>query len=550
MFKRQHVPARRGSGRGAPRWLVIVLAAAAGSVAAQQPPRPGPAPAAPLAPAPEPVFAIKGFQVTGDNPLGAEATARILAPYVGPNATMTRLQQATAALEKELQVRGYGLHRVALPPQDVGDTVRLDIVTFTISKVDIEGRSIYDAGNIRRSLPELQEGRTPNFKKLAVQTAIANENPNKQLQVGIREGEEPDKIDSTITVKEQRPWTLAVSASNLGNQSSGHDRVTVSGGHTNLFNRDHQFNGAYTTSVERPGAVHQMGLTYRVPLYQLGGVVGASYTKSNVVGNFGSFSSTGAGQTMGVNYTMYLPPEGGRRTYVLFALDDKVFDATRINNIVIPGALDRRSRPVTVGYNARIDSDKAVWGYNVDLAANTGGGSGNNLLAYQSEDPRITTVSWKALRGGFNYIAPVRENWLFGFRSTWQYSPDVLIAGEQIGLGGTGSVRGTRIERPLSADSGILGSVELTTPELTPGLRVLGFLDAGVVHNNRPNGTNKPSSDRLYSAGVGLRYGVGSFIATVDYGRVLVDSRVLPIFNSSSPRRGDDRYYVNLAYKF
>ena len=43
------------------------------------------------------------------------------------------------ALEKELAAQGFGLHRVALPPQEVGETVRLDIVTFTISRVTIDG---------------------------------------------------------------------------------------------------------------------------------------------------------------------------------------------------------------------------------------------------------------------------------------------------------------------------------------------------------------------------------------------------------------------------
>ena len=60
---------------------------------------------------------------------------------------------------------------------------------FSVSKVVIEGSSIYDEGNIRRTLPELREGESPNFKRLAVQTAIANENPNKQVQVGLREAD-------------------------------------------------------------------------------------------------------------------------------------------------------------------------------------------------------------------------------------------------------------------------------------------------------------------------------------------------------------------------
>ena len=135
-------------------------------------------------------------------------------PFLRADATIETLQKATAALETALRDKGFGLHRVALPPQEVGDTVTLTIVKFTVAKVRSKARSIYDEGNVRRTLPELREGESPNFKPLAIQTAIANENPNKQIQVGLREAEEPDKIDATITVKEQPPWTFAVGLSN------------------------------------------------------------------------------------------------------------------------------------------------------------------------------------------------------------------------------------------------------------------------------------------------------------------------------------------------
>lgn len=537
-------PASR-SGRVAPTVLALALSAAFGPAMAQQS-----APAAPVAPAPEPKFGIKGFQVTGENPLDAADTARVLAPFVRPDATMITLQQATAALENELKARGYGLHRVSLPPQEVGDNVRLEIVSFAVDKVVIEGAQIYGADNVRRSVPELQEGRTPNFKRLAVQTAIANENPNKQLQVGVKEGDSPDKIDATITVKEEKPWNLALSASNTGSPSTGRDRVTVAGTHTNLFDRDHQFTGAYTTSLQKMSDVSQLGLAYKVPLYELGGVIGASYTRSDVVGSFGAFSSTGAGHTFGVSYTHYLPPEGGRRSYVAVSYDDKVFKAARINDIVVPGALDRRSSPVAIGYNARTETDAAVWGYDVNLAMNTGSGGGNDLASYQSEDPRVTTTHWTALRGGFNWAAPFADKWLVSVRGNWQYSQDVLISGEQFGLGGTGSVRGTAIERPLSADKGLFGSLEVSSPELAPGLRAVGFLDAGFLWNNDPNGLTKPGSDHLTSVGVGLRYAAGPWVASVEYGRLLNSSKVPLALNAASPQRGDDKLYVNLGVRF
>jgi hemolysin activation/secretion protein len=546
---------RRGNALPRAAWspLFALLASAAGVAGAQQQ-SPAPAPARPAPPMAQPaapaVFPIRGFQLEGENPIGEAAAQRVLAPFVRPDATLQSLQQATAALEAAFRAAGYGLHRVSLPPQEVGQTVKLAIVKFAVGKVEIEGRQIYDEQNIRRTLPELREGESPNFKRLAVQTAIANENPNKQVQVGLREADEPDKIDATITVREQRPWTLGLSASNAGSSSTGRDRVTLTAGHTNLFNRDHQFIGAYTTSLQRTSDVKQLGLAYKVPLYAAGSVIGASYTRSDVVGNFGAFTSTGAGHTLGLSYTLYLPPQGGRRSYVSLGLDDKVFDAAKINDIIAPGALDRRSRPVSLGYTARTETDRAIWGYNAEIAANTGAGANNDLPSYQSEDPRIDTVHWKALRGGASYTAPFAQTWLWSVRSLFQYSPDVLISGEQFGLGGFGSVRGTAVERPISGDKGVSTTVEVTTPELLSGLRLLGFVDAGYLWNNKPDGLTKPASDRLASVGVGLRYAIGSFGASLDYGRIVQGSRVPLALNTNSPQRGDDRFYVNVSYRF
>ena len=80
-------------------------------------------------------------------------------------------------------------------------------------------------------------------------------------------------------------------------------------------------------------------------------------------------------------------------------------------------------------------------------------------------------------------------------------------------------------------------------------MRLLGFVDAGWLGNNNA-APPKPSSDRLASAGLGLRYGIGAFAVSADYGRILSGSRVPLSINSSSPQRGDDRFYVNFSARF
>ena len=496
----------------------------------------------------KPVFAIRGFDISGDNPLPTGETSRVLAPFLRADATIDTLQAATAALEAALKDRGFALHRVVLPPQEVGETVSLNIVKFVIGKVNVEGLQRFDEANIRASLPELVEGSAPNFKTLAVQTAIANESQGKQVQVVLKESEEADKIDARVVVTEAKPWNFAVSLANTGSSSTGRDRLTFSGSHSNVLDLDHQFTGAYTTSINNTSGVQQLGLNYRIPLYRLGGVVGASFTHAKVVGDFGAFQSTGAGQTAGINYSQYLPPDGGYRSYVTLGLDDRRFDVTEISGIPVPGQAVRRSRPLSLGYTARVESDTSVWGYNTELATNLGGGSGNNLAAYQSEDPRIGTARFKVLRANANYQSSFATGWLWGVRGQFQYSPDALISGEQFGLGGSSSIRGTG-ERPISGDRGLSATLEVTTPDIQPGLRFIGFVDAGWLRNNNPNGTTKPASDQLASVGLGLRYTVGSLGLSAEWGRIVTGS-ALGTANTAFPRAGDKKFHVNLTARF
>ena len=508
-----------------------------------------PTPALNFSPAPSPTFVIKGFDIVGENPLADGEATLVLAPFLRADATIETLQKATAALEARLKDKGFALHRVVLPPQDVGGSIKLNVVKFVIGKVTVEGHQQFSETNVRASVPEIMEGTAPNFQTLAVQTTMANESQAKTIQVALKESDEPDKIDVRIIVKEGKPWNFAVNASNTGSSATGADRLTLSGGHANVFGLDHQLTAAYTTSLERPSDVKQLGLNYRLPLYRWGGVVGVSYTQSDVLGDFGAFKSTGAGKTMGLNYNHYFAPSGGYRSNLNLSLDDKQFDVTQINGIALVGQMVRRSRPLTLGYSARIEADTMVWGYSADLVMNTPGGSGNELAAYQSEDPRITTTQWVALRGGANYTTVWGGGWLWGVRGQFQYSANPLISGEQFGLGGSASVRGTG-ERPIAGDSGALVSMEVTAPELLPGLRLLGFVDAGWLGNNATAGTPKLSRDGLSSVGVGLRYAVPSFVVSADFGHVIGGSSLPYVSGSGLPQSGDQKLHINLSARF
>jgi hemolysin activation/secretion protein len=495
----------------------------------------------------QPTFAIRGFNVKGTNPLSQSETTKILAPFLRNDATIDVLQKATSALEAAMREAGFGLHKVSLPPQEVGDTVTLEIVKFTIGRITVDGNQHFSEANVRASVPELKEGSSPNFKTLAIQTAIANQNPAKQLTVALKESDTPDTIDAALQLKETRPWTLFVNWANTGDEATGKDRLTLAGGHYNLWGLDHQLVAAYTTSVDRPSDVRQFGLSYRAPVYGLSGVLGVSYTYSDVLGNFGAFTSTGVGRTAAINYTYHLPHQGGQRSYLSVSLDDKLFEAAQISGFTI--GENRRSRPLTVGYNSRTSSDSEASGYGVEASINTGTGSSNGLTAYRSEYSGITSRAFRILRANASYSRALPKNWLYDFRVQGQLSSTALISGEQFGLGGSSSVRGTG-ERLIAGDRGVQTNLELTTPELAKGLRLLGFLDAGWI-GSRPNGGTRLDDDRLASVGLGLRFTHPAGVAfSADYGQIIAGSRVPLTLNSSAPKRGDDKLHVNLSVRF
>ena len=501
-----------------------------------------------------PSFAIRGFNIKGENPLSAGRSSQVLAPFLRADATIDTLQKATSALEEALRDAGYGLHKVALPPQEVGDTVILEIVKFTIGQVTVSGNQHFSNDNIRASLPELREGASPNFKRLAVQTAMANDNTSKQISLSLKESAEADKIDAALQVKDSKPWFVGLTLNNGGNASSGRDRLTFSGGHNNLWGRDHQGVVAYTTSLERPSSVRQWGLNYKVPLYGARGTLGWSATKSDVLGTFATFTSTGLGSTRGVNYTLANEPEGGRRSHLTLSLDDRLFGAALVNGVAV--GVDRRSRPLSVSYSVKNESDAAFWSYNVDVSANLGSGSGNTVAAYSSEynnpvtGQGISSRSFRILRAGYQYSSSFSGSWLWNVRSQIQLSNTALISGEQLGLGGTSSLRGAP-DRAISGDAGLLTSLEITTPEVHKGLRLSGFVDAGWLSNRDADGLRRVARDQLTSVGLGLRYGSESGLSlSAEYGRLLTTSKLPLATNSSAPQKGDDKLHLMMSVRF
>jgi hemolysin activation/secretion protein len=453
----------------------------------------------------EPRFAVTGYKVDGDNPLSSAATQSLLAPYTGEAVTIDRLQAAATTLETGLKDEGYGFLRVIIPPQDARGVITLRVLAFKLNAVNVSGNRHFDTANILASLPALQTGTTPNLREIARAQALANDHPSKQVAVTIQQGKAADTVDAAVKVDDSQPLHFFASLDNSGTKDSGHTRLGVGVSHSNLFDRDHSVTATYTTSPDGHSSdLQQYGVYYRAPIYAWHGALAAYYTKSDsdsgVVADF--FNVSGSGEFYGLRWTHRLLPFGSYSHAAEIGVENRFFDnEVDFNNA--PIGIDVRSRPLLLRYTGRQDGAEYGVRGSLEYARNFHGSGGSNDDAAYSGNRAGATADWQALRYALDGSQALGA-WVINAKLRGQVSGDALIPGEQFGLGGAGGVRGLE-EREGTGDQGTLGSIELLTPQLAEGLRLLAFADAGQVRNHQA-GAGIVAQQGASSVGLGLRY--------------------------------------------
>jgi hemolysin activation/secretion protein len=494
-----------------------------------------PAPVSGSSPAADDVvrFEITRFDVSGNTLLTQAEIDAAVSPYAGKGRDFGDVQRALEALEALYHARGYNVVTVQLPEQELnGGVVRLNVLQTTIGAVTIEGNRTFSKENIRRSLPALREGETPNLTQVSANLKLANENPARKIKLSLGSSQADDRVDARVEVVDERPWSVMANFDNTGTSATGKTHAGLVLQHANLWGRDHVASLQYTTTVEEPSQVAVWGLGYHVPLYAQNAAVDlyASYSDVDsgvVTAGLFDLAVSGRGAVYGARYSKVLAKRriGGRELEGRLILGAEV--KAYKNSVLFYNqdfGNDVTVRPLSVGYLGRMALDNGDLNLSATLLRNVPGGSRGS-----QEDFTAARMGAKAgytalrLAGAWSR-ALGSSDWQTRVLANGQYSPDALVPGEQFGAGGSTSVRGFD-ERALAADSGLGLNLELYTPNLCSRsgwqCRLLAFYDTAWGKRNEAL-PGELRSTTIASAGVGLRFAVGSALSLqVDYGNVV-----------------------------
>jgi hemolysin activation/secretion protein len=466
-----------------------------------------------VAPAPAPTFEVARYVVEGNSLLDPARVDSILAPRTGAARSFTDLRAAAAALQLAYAEAGYGAVKVLLPEQrlDAG-TVRIVVVEARLRAPTIQGNTVFDAANIRRSLPALQEGTSPNTIAIARDLRLANENPAKRVNVDLRSDASGDAVEALVSVLDEKPWKAGAVLDTTGTPATGRLRSGVFLQHANVLDRDHVLTLQYITSPEHRRDVSIGALNYRIPLYGSGDSVDLygiyADVNSGVVGDL--FTVRGSGSVVGFRYNQGLTPSADYRHRLTYGFEFRDFD-NRVNTVSGSGDLvpDVAVHPLSLGYSATWNGERRQVDYSLSYVRNLPGGS-RGRAADIGAARAGASASYSILRWSASYLQALPLEWQVRLAADGQYTRDSLISGEQFGIGGQDSVRGF-FEREITNDTGQRVTLELQTPDFGARLgsgvaaNALVFYDVGRVARNRAL-PGEVSETSVASAGIGLRF--------------------------------------------
>jgi len=501
---------------------------------------------------------VNQFIVTGNTLLAPQTLDAALARFKGER-TLAELQEAARVVQALYRDAGYGGVVAYVPPQQgAPGQATIAVLEGRVSRVYIAGNSQFSEANIRRAVPRLREGETPQVRRIDAQIQLANENPSRQISLALEPGTQQGDIEARVTVNELPTSRWSLLLDNTGNESTGRLRASIGYQNAALWGLDHQLSAQLQVAPDELRAVTVVSAGYRIPFYDAGMTLDLFGAYSDVDGGTattpaGPLQFSGKGKVLGLRLTRPFMRIGSISHRLSVGLDERVY----LNDCSIlglpPGACGSAGasvavHPASVDYQWQLDGPRP-FGFNVGYSQNLDvGGTHAHPSDYDAVRPGAP-VRYDLVRLGAFAAMPV-GTWQVQARASGQWTNDALVPGEQFGIGGANAVRGYE-EREITGDSGAIATVELLTPNLlaakergpTTALRLLGFADAGKAYNRLDTPCRIDQSRCLLSSvGIGARLVYGSLQVKLDVAHALKDA-----LRTGS---GDTRLHLLAIYTF
>lgn len=496
-------------------------------------------------------FDLMELRVKGNSLLKPVLIERTVYPFLGPNKSIDTVMAAQKALEELYHNQGYQTIVVDIPEQTVeSGIVYLEVLEGKVSRLRVKGAHYFSLNKIKAGVPEIAEGKVPNFPVMQKQLAdLSGQSEDRKINPVLRPGDKPGTLEVDLNVKDELPLHGRVELNGRNTSSTSLLRLVSTVHYDNLWQKMHTASLTYQVSPENSDEVDVWVGTYSMPLLDNTSKLsfyGVGSSSNAQVASGGAISVIGIGNIFGLRFARTLPGIDNYSHSLTLGVDYKNFTET-LNldlNKVINTPLDYT--PFSVQYGGSYADNKLQTNFNagINFALR---GMGNEPAEF--EDKRADAKpNYAYLTAGLNgsYVLP--EDFVISSRINGQVADSPLVSNEQFSMGGMQSVRGY-FETQVLADDGFTGSIELLSPRLVPinldtinKLQALLFVDGGLGGNKEALSGN-PKNFSLASVGTGVRFQVWKYFSGIlDVG--------IPLLDVNTVKAGSPKVHFLVATEF
>lgn len=458
-------------------------------------------------------FDLNEFIVRGNTTLPSLEIEKAVYPFEGPGKTLADVNAARDALQKVYQDRGYQSVVVELPQQQVKNgVIVLQVVEAKVGRLRVEGAQYTSPQNIRDAVPALAEGSVPDFGVAQQQLTDLNRSADRQVIPVLKPGAMPQTVDVDLKVDDHSPLHGTLDLNNDNSPGTSLLRTSATLSYSNLWQLGHVVSGTYVIAPQHPDDARVYSFSYLAPLKDSHWSLLATVVHSDSnVASIGGTNVLGKGTTYGFTAIYALPASDTYAQSVSIEIDRKHYD----ENVSLGGQMSMSPLtyvPVTLSYTGQLSLKNSQTAFSASLTTNIRG-IGSDAGAWDNKRYNATPDFLYA-KFDVNHTQHFANDMQANAHVTAQLANSPLVSSEQFAAGGMNSVRGY-MQAEDTADSGVIGSLEIRSPSLTKYLggaagsrinewRFHAFVDAAHLWLLSPL-PEQTASFNLLSVGVGTR---------------------------------------------
>jgi hemolysin activation/secretion protein len=467
-------------------------------------------------------FDIDEFRIEGADSLPQIEVEAAVYPFLGPKRTADDVEKARAAVEKAYHDKGLQTVGVAVPQQDAQrGFIVLKVTENRVGRLRVKGSRYFDLANVKSSAPSLKEGSLPNFKEVTKDIVSLNRWPDRRVTPALRAGIAPGTIDVDLNVEDTLPLHASAELNNRQSPSTTSLRESYSLRYDNLWQLGHSMTVTYQDApLNRKDAMVISGsYMARTPVDWLN-VLLYGLKSDSAVATVGGANVIGPGEVIGGRAVLTLPTKGELFHTLSLGIDYKHFAQTlKLGSDAFDSPVTYA--PLVASYGATWQGDGRLTQLNASITTGLRG-IGSSPEEFDAKRFKATG-SFIHLNADVSHTQDVAYGVQLFAKLQGQVADQPLISSEQFSIGGQDTVRGY-LESEVLGDYGVVGTVELRSPNLAPHFeqkldnplgqpvkfnafddwRFFAFADAGHARIHEPLPEQKSQFD-LASYGIGTR---------------------------------------------